>query len=136
MSNDDHEGAAALAKHVQPTPHELGANALPLVIWSDCHRRQSHPRHSSRLAPGHDRSEEDVTNHAIVDSDQRQGLCARLAQLVDEIGFRRLLERELVDSSNRCNVFRLFLANCDHGCPFSTRTPDRFRNGQTQKRSK
>ena len=56
-----------------------------------------------------------MTDNAIVDRDQRQRVCAHLAQRVDEIGFRRLLERQLVDTSNRGNVFRCFLANCDHG---------------------
>ncbi len=118
MSHDDNERTAALAEHLQAAPHEFGAYALSLVIWSDRHRRQSHPGHSPRPALGHDRSEEDVTDHAIVDSDQRQSVRARQAQLVDEIGFRRLFERQLVDTSNLGNVFRFFLANSDHGCPF------------------
>ena len=118
MSDDDDERAAALAKHLQAASHELRANALSLVIGSDSHRRQSHPRDSSRPALGHHRREQNMTDNAIVDRDQRQRLCARLAQLVDEIGFRRLLECQLVDPSNRGNVFRSFLANCDHGCPF------------------
>ena len=119
MSHDDNERTAALAEHVQSALHELGAYALTLVIWSNRHRRQSHPGHSARPALGHDRSEEDVTNNAIVDSDQRQSVCARLAQLVNEIGFRGLLERQLVDTSNLGKIFRPFLANCDH-CASST----------------
>ena len=118
MSHDDNKRTAALAEHVQSAPHEFGAYALALVIWNDRHRRQSHPSHSPRPALGHHRSEEDVPNHAIVDSDQRQSVCARQAQLVDEIGFRRLFERQLVDTPNLGNVFRPFLANRDHGCPF------------------
>ena len=118
MSDDDYERTAALAEHLQAAPHEFGAYTLSLMIRSDRHRRQSHPGHSPRPTLGHDRSEEDVTNHVVVDSDQRQSVCARQAQFVDKIGLRRLVERQLVDTSNLGNVFWPFLTNRDHGCPF------------------
>ena len=128
MSDDDHERTTALAKQLQAASHEFGAYTLSLAIRGDGHRRQSHPGYSPRTAVGHNRREEDMTDHATVDSDQRQRVRARLAELVDEMSFRRLLERQLVDTSNLGDVFGFFPANGDHGVP-SPRTGDRTDDG-------
>lgn len=114
MSYDDHERAASITEDVQSSSHECRAYTLPLAIREHGQWRQTHPDDPSAGAVDHDRRKKDVTHDGVIHCHQRQRIGARALQILDEVGFRRLSERPLVDASNLGGVFGLLGADGNH----------------------
>ena len=100
MPDDDNEWATPLTKDVHASAHELRADALPLAIRQHGHRGQAHPNESSRSALDDHRSKKNMADDIVCHRDEGQRVAAGRPQLLDEIGLRRLPERELVEASN------------------------------------
>ena len=114
MSDDHHKRTAASTQHVQTSPYQLRADALPLTIGKDGHRRQSHSNDTPPRALDNNWCEENVTDNDIVYGHQRERVSAGLSKFLDEVRFRRLRERKLGDMSNTGNVFRSLGTDGNH----------------------
>lgn len=71
MSHDDRKGTPSPAQDVQSSSHELGANALPLVVRMHGHRSQSHSGDAPLRTFDLHRCEENVTHDGAIVRNQR-----------------------------------------------------------------
>jgi hypothetical protein len=100
MSDDDNERTAALAEDVHASAHELRTDALSLAIGQHGHRGQAHPDDSSRCVPDDHRGKKNVTDNDVCHSDEGQRVATSRSQLLDQVSFRGLPKRELIEVSH------------------------------------
>ncbi len=95
---------------------ELRSNALALVGWRDRHWCQAHSCHGAAFN-GY-RSEQYVPDNGVVlDSNESEILCARLAELVYDLGLRHAVKCSQVETVDGISVRCFFPADFDHHDP-------------------
>ena len=105
MAKDDNDAVPLPPALVQPPAHERRANALPLELRQDGHRREGQGRDGAGLGDDRRVAEEDVAdNLPVLLGDQRHLDVAAVPQGVHETGLVALAEGEAVDVSDGVEV--------------------------------
>ena len=89
-------------------------NPPPLLRWHDGHRRQARRVHGARRRVHPHPAEQDVPDSVAihVGHERRQDELVPVQRL-DQVGFGRAVEGQLVDPTHRCPIGGGFLTNRD-----------------------
>ncbi|MDH3463714.1 MAG: hypothetical protein OEM32_08840, partial [Acidimicrobiia bacterium] len=113
VSQHDDERTTGLTEVRKPVVNELRSYALALVGWRNRHWCQAHSCHGAAFN-GY-RSEQYVPDDGVIlDGDESEILCARVAETIYDLGLRNAFKCSQVQTVDGISVRCLFPADFNH----------------------
>jgi hypothetical protein len=111
VPEDYDEIVAGGTARVETGMHERRADASPLKLGKNGHRRKARGRQPRICFVDRDRREENVANEAVVQHSDERDRIRKAAKRIHDSGFVRLPERALIDNANLIDVLGALSTN-------------------------